>query len=58
MKTWKEEKARDTEYSGVIPLLPYLEYQYKERYVKLCDRCGVEPLSFGRWLCKSVDWLT
>lgn len=55
LKTWKAEKSRDTSTSGVIPLIPWMEYQYKERYVKLCERLGVEPVSFAKWLCKPIS---
>lgn len=39
-------------------LMYFLEYNYKERYVKLCNRVGVTPLSFGAWLRKHVESLT
>ena len=55
LKTWKAEKALDTNTSGVIALIPYMKYQYQERYVKLCVRLGVEPVSFGKWLCKPIS---
>lgn len=54
---WKEEKKKDTDHSGVIPLLPYLKYQYDHRYVALCERVGVEPKTFPKWLLTPVDSL-
>ena len=50
MATWKEEKRHDTPYGGVVALEKYLEYNYKERYVALCVRLGLKPLSLGQWL--------
>lgn len=55
LKTWKEEKALDTNTSKVAPLEYYLRFNYEERYVKLCRRLGVEPCSFGAWLRKPIS---
>ena len=55
----KEESIRELNHprSPKTPLLYYIEYQYKERYVALCVRCGIEPLSIGKWLFKPVSSL-
>jgi hypothetical protein len=54
-KTWTEEKKKDTEYRKMKPLMSYLEFNYKERYVALCQRCGVEPISLGKWLLRPAE---
>jgi len=54
---WKQEKAKDTPRGGVIPLLPWLEYQYEHRYRALCLRVGTEPKSFANWLLTPIDSL-
>ena len=55
MKTWKAGKENDTAYSGMMPLEHFLKYNYNERYVKLCDRIGIKPVSFGAWLRKPIQ---
>ena len=55
LKSWKKEKSSDSTYSKVAPLEHYLQYNYNERYVKLCQRLGIEPVSFGKWLRKPIS---
>lgn len=55
LKTWKEEKVLDTSTSKVAPLMYYLRFNYEERYVKLCRRLSIEPVSFGAWLRKPIS---
>ena len=50
LETWKKESLTNTEHSGVISLRDYLDYNHKERHVKLCLRCNVKPKSLGEWL--------
>jgi hypothetical protein len=54
LKRWKEFKASDTEQSKTIPIMQFLEYQYK-RYKELCDRCNELPKPFGKWLLEPID---
>lgn len=58
LQTWKkDEKLRlENEPNSIgTPLMYYLEFNYKERYVKLCYRLGLTPQSFGKWLCKPIE---
>ena len=54
LKTWKEEKEKDNEYNKVAPLMKFLEFNYNERYVALCYRLDVTPVSMGKWLRKEI----
>jgi hypothetical protein len=55
LQSWKEEKKKDVQYSHkVVPLMYYLEWNYKERYVALCLRLNVTPISLGKWLRKEI----
>lgn len=51
---WEKEKKNDTSTSGMIGLEAYLKFNYMERYVKLCHRISIEPVSFGEWLSRDV----
>ena len=57
-KSWRqgedERKASQPDQPRT-PLMYYIEYQYKKRYVTLCDRIGVKPQSLGKWLCKDIE---
>lgn len=53
LKRWKEFKASDTEQSRTVPLMDFLQYQYK-RYIELCDRCNELPITFGKWLLQKI----
>lgn len=55
LETWKRERAADSQHSKVAPLEYYLRYNYNERYVKLCERIGILPTTFGQWLRKDVE---
>jgi hypothetical protein len=58
--TWnKQEEIRLSKYpnSPKTPLDSFMRYNYKERYVALCNRVGVEPCTFSKWLQKSIDTL-
>lgn len=55
LETWKKEKAADTQHSKVAPLEYFLKYNYNERYVALCIRIGIVPVSFGEWLRKDIS---
>lgn len=55
LQTWKEQKMNDTNSSKIAPLQNYLEFNYQERYVKLCNRIKVKPVSLGAWLRKKVS---
>lgn len=55
LKTWKAEKELDTDTCKVAPFDYYMKFQYEERYVKLCHRLGVEPISFVKWLRKPIS---
>jgi len=37
------------------PLENYLKFQYQERYRPLMIRLGIEPKTFGKWLCTPID---
>lgn len=54
LETWQREKLNDTPTSKVAPLEYYLKFNYEERYVKLCKRLNVSPVSFGAWLRKEI----
>jgi hypothetical protein len=55
LKTWKEEKEFDTSTCKVAPLMYFLKFNYEERYVKLCRRLDIEPVSFGKWLSRPIE---
>mgnify|MGYP003403417752 CR=1 FL=1 len=55
LRSWKEEKLLDTSTIKVAPIMYYLRFNYTERYVKLCNRLGVEPVAFGAWLRKPIN---
>ena len=54
-KTWLKEKQADTDSCKIAPLEHYLKLQYDERYIKLCHRLGIEPVSFTQWLRKDIE---
>lgn len=55
LKAWKEGKKLDTSTSNMCPLMYYLELNYQERHVKLCNRLGIIPLTLGEWLRKPIE---
>lgn len=55
LQRWKREKQAETGNTGVIPLTEYLEYNYNVRYVALCERLNVQPVSFAKWLMKPIE---
>lgn len=55
LKTWGKEKENDTNTCKIAPLEYYLRFNYDERYVKLCLRVGIVPVSFTQWLHRSID---
>lgn len=52
---WKYEKQKSTEHTGVISLMEYLQFNYQTRYVALCERLNVQPVSFAKWLSKPIS---
>jgi len=54
-KTHKEKRKSDTESSKMSPLMYYLEFNYNERYVTLCERVGITPVSFPKWLLRDIN---
>lgn len=52
---WIEEKNKGTQSCGVVPLMSYLKFNYIERYVKLCNRLSITPVSFGQWLRRPLE---
>ena len=55
LATWKKERLLDTSSNKVAPIEYYLNYNYQERYVKLCNRLSIKPVSLGAWLRKPVN---
>jgi hypothetical protein len=58
LRTWKEDENYRLKHNPdqpKTPLMYFLEYNYKERYVKLCQRLGVNPVGFGAWLRKPIE---
>lgn len=53
-ETWKKEKLKDSENNKVAPLMRFLEFNYNERYVALCYRLNITPVSLGKWLRKEI----
>ena len=57
-KTWQEgEDDRKLNHPNQpkTPLEYYLQFNYTERYVTLCNRLGITPQSLGKWLFKDID---
>lgn len=49
---WRKKVDRG---ERMISLLPFLQYNYNERYVSLCERVNVVPVSFSKWLLRPVE---
>lgn len=58
LESWLKGEGFDSNTSKNPPLEYYLRFNYNERYVQLCYRLNITPLSFGRWLLKPIDSLT
>ena len=54
LESWQKNKELD---SNTTKLEYYLRFNYDERYVQLCYRLNIKPLSFGKWLLKPIDSL-
>lgn len=56
--TWKKEeeyRIKNHPFQPRTPLMHYLKFNYHERYVKLCNRVNVEPVSLGKWLLRDIQ---
>ena len=51
----KDWRTKIDQGERMISLLNFLQYNYKERYVSLCERVNVVPVSFSKWLLRPVE---
>lgn len=49
---WKKERDAGQK---MVALLSFLEFNYKTRYIDLCARCQIEPVSFPNWLLRDIS---